>query len=67
MNDVAVIHTTYVPKHGARLDYKYEIYRESDGMLCCTGSTTQLFIDTQGNQLLEEPDFYLEWKNKNGL
>ena len=67
MNDVAVIHTKYVPKHGARLDYKYEIYRESDGMLCCTGSTTQLFIDPQGNQLLEEPDFYLEWKKKNSL
>ncbi|MBQ2087224.1 MAG: hypothetical protein II470_04035, partial [Selenomonas sp.] len=64
---IAVIHTTYVYKPGARLDYKYEIYREQDGVLCCTGSTTQLFIDPNGEQLLEEPDFYLEWKKKNGL
>jgi acyl-CoA thioester hydrolase len=49
------------------LDYKYEIYREQDGVLCCTGSTTQVFIDPNGEQLLEEPDFYLEWKKKNGV
>ena len=67
MNDVAVIHTTYVYKPGARLDYKYEISRERDGVLCCTGSTTQLFIDPNGEQLYIEPDFYIEWKNKNGL
>ncbi len=67
MNDIAVIHTTYIPKLGARLDYKYEIFREQDGVLCCTGSTTQLFIDPQGNQLLEEPDFFVAWKKKYSL
>ncbi len=63
MNDVAVIHTFYVPKRGARLDYRYEIYRERDGELCCTGSTTQLFIDRNGEQMLERPYFYEDWLN----
>lgn len=61
MNDVALIHTHYVPTRGARLDYRYEVYRERDGVLCCTGSTTQLFIDPSGEQLYFRPDFYEDW------
>lgn len=64
MNDVAVIHTRYVPKRGARLDYSYRIYRERDGQLCCTGSTTQLFIDRDGVQMYDLPFFYEDWKAK---
>jgi acyl-CoA thioesterase FadM len=64
MGDVAVIHTTFIPKRGARLDYKYHIYREHDGVLCCEGETTQLFVDSNGNLLLELPDFVISWKNK---
>ena len=44
LNDVAVIHTCYVYKPGARLDYHYKVYRESDGTLCA--EEPQLFIDT---------------------
>lgn len=64
MNDVAVIHTYYVLKRGARLDYRYEIYRERDNTLCCKGSTTQLFIDRDGIQMYDCPDFYEEWKKQ---
>ena len=64
MGDVAVIHTTFVSKRGARLDYKYKIYRERDNQLCCEGETTQLFIDTNGDLMLELPDFVREWKQK---
>jgi acyl-CoA thioester hydrolase len=64
MNDIAVIHTTYIRKPGARLDFKYQIFRQSDGVLCCEGSTTQLFIDPQGQLLLEEPQYFIDWKKK---
>ncbi len=67
MNDTAVIHTTYVYHQGARLDYRYEIYRERDGMLCCTGSTTQLFIDRDGVQMYDCPEFYNLWKREHGF
>lgn len=64
MNDVAIIHTTYITKAGARLDFKYQIFRERDNQLCCEGETIQLFIDTNGQLLIESPRYYQEWKQK---
>lgn len=64
MNDVAVIHTVYVYKPGARLDYRYEVYREHDGVLCASGSTVQLFIDPSGELMVEKPGYYQEWQDK---
>lgn len=62
--DVAEIHTVYVYHIGARLDYRYEIYRESDHELCMTAETTQLFIDANGELMLEEPEYFQKWKRK---
>lgn len=67
LNDVAVIKTKYVYKRGARLDYSYEVTRESDGKLCATGTTTQLFIDENEQLLLEAPQYYLDWQKKFGI
>lgn len=67
LNDVAVITTRYVKKRGARLDYEYEIRRESDNKLCVAGMTTQLFIDEHEELLLDAPDYYLEWQRRWGV
>lgn len=67
LNDVAVIKTKYIYKRGARLDYSYEVTRESDGKLCATGTTTQLFIDENEQLLLEAPQYYLDWQKKFGI
>jgi len=64
INDVALIHTTYVYHPGARLDYRYEIYRERDGELCAEADTTQLFITPDGQLMTETPDYYLQWQEK---
>ena len=64
MEDVAEIHTRYVHKRGARLDYEYEIYRERDHVLCVSGSTTQLFIDPAGELMVDLPDYYRHWQEK---
>ena len=64
INDMAEIHTYYDYKPGARLDYSYEIYRESDHVLCASGSTVQLFIDPQGDLMLDKPDYYRDWQEK---
>lgn len=64
MNDVAVIHTRYVYHPGARLDYAYKIYKENGDVLCAEGSSTQLFIDTDGELLTDKPDYYREWQEK---
>lgn len=67
LNDVAVITTRYVYHRGARLDYEYEIRRERDGLLCCTAKTTQLFIDADQQLVLEEPQYYIDWKRRHGF
>ena len=64
IDDVAEIHTRYVYKPGARLDFNYEIYRVRDGVLCATASTTQLFIDPQGLLLTDRPDYIARWQEK---
>lgn len=67
INDVAVIHTYYIYKHGARLDFHYQIFRESDGKLCAEGDSTQLFIDPDGNLMLDLPDYYRQWQERNKI
>lgn len=62
--DVAEIHTHYVYHIGARLDYRYEIYRERDHELCMKAETTQLFIDPKGELMLEKPQYFDEWQKK---
>lgn len=64
INDVAIVHTRYVYKPGARLDYSYRVYRESDNRLCAEGSTIQLFIDPAGQLMVDKPDYYQAWQNK---
>lgn len=64
INDVAVIHTYYIHKHGARLDFHYRIYRERDNKLCVEGDTVQLFIDENGQLMLDLPDYYREWQQR---
>lgn len=64
INDVAEIHTRYVYKPGARLDFVYEVYREEGHVLCATGRTTQLFIDPGGQLLVDCPDYYVRWQKR---
>lgn len=64
LNDRAVIHTTYVYKPGARLDYHFRVFRESDGTLCAEGDTVQLFIDGQGELILDKPDYFRGWQKR---
>lgn len=67
LNDIAEVHTRYVAKIGARLDFTYEVRRKRDNALCVTATTTQLFIDPQGKLLLQEPDYYVNWKKQYGI
>lgn len=64
INEKVEIHTRYMYKLGARLDYTYQIYRESDHVLCAEGSSTQLFINPQGELMTELPSYYQEWQQR---
>jgi acyl-CoA thioester hydrolase len=64
LNDVALITTRYDYRRGARIDFSYEVRRASDGLLCATGHTTQLFIDPDGTLMVSLPDYYRAWRER---
>lgn len=64
LDDVARIHTQYIYHPGARIDFRYLVYRERDGQLCAEGSTTQLFVDTEGTLQVDVPEFFKAWQHK---
>lgn len=64
MNDVAVVSTCYVYKPGARLDFTYEVRRESDGAVCAEGRSTQLFINQDGELMVDKPPYYEDWQQR---
>jgi len=51
----------------AKIIFDYEIYNVEDGSLIATGYSIQVFLDKQYQLVWTNPDFYLEWKRKNGL
>lgn len=64
LDDAAIIHTHYIYKLGARLDYSYQVYRESDHVLCAEGNTTQLFINPEGQLMVEKPGYFQKWQER---
>ena len=64
VNDVAVIETRYMDNAAAKLCFEYIVRRQSDGALVARGSSVQVFVDSEGNMVLNNPPFYEEWKNK---
>jgi acyl-CoA thioester hydrolase len=64
--DVAVIETTFVNSVSAKIIFNYKIFNPK-GQVACTGKTIQVFVDDKGTLALNFPDFFEEWKRKNGL
>lgn len=64
IDDVAEVHTRYVYRRGARLDFEYRIFRLRDCVLCATAESVQLFIDPQGGLLTDLPDYYARWQER---
>ena len=66
--DVALIETSLRRTDAAKLIFDYTIRNEKNGNIVCKASTTQVFVTSGNMQLaLVIPDFFAEWKIKNGL
>lgn len=63
-NEEAVIETRYINSDAAKIEFEYTIYRASDLKVVATGSTTQVFLNTNKELELTNPTFYMEWKKK---
>ncbi len=65
--DTAIIETRFVNCEAARLQYDYTIYRNNTNEIVATGSSVQVFLNTNMDLLLDFPPFYFAWKKKLGL
>ena len=63
-NERAIIETRFIDTDAAKICFDYVIRRESDGEVVATGSSTQVFLDDQGELMLVVPDFYRKWKEQ---
>lgn len=61
----AIVETRYIRTDAAKILFEYTIFRESDGAIVATGSSTQVFVNIRTEMLeLNNPDFYIAWKEK---
>ncbi len=60
------IETTFVNAASAKMIFKYELFNEAN-QLVCSGETVQVFLDSENNLQLYNPEFFQKWKNKMGL
>ena len=66
--DRAVIQASFRKTDAAKIIFDYKITNEATGDIICTGTTTQVFVNTVTRQLfLTNPDFYTAWKQKQGI
>lgn len=65
--DKAKIVITFRNTESAKLIFDYEIYNAKTNVLCATGHTVQVFLDTNYQLLWTLPPFIREWKKMNGL
>lgn len=64
--DMARIETTLVDSPAAKMLFLFTIF-DGENNIVCTGETTQVFLDNEGNLMLTNPPFYDKWKRKVGL
>lgn len=58
---------TYRPCDAAKIIFDYEIFDLETNELMVTGHSVQVFLDRDFQLVWNSPDFYVEWKRKNGV
>lgn len=64
--DQCRIETTFVDTAAAKIIYKFKIFNQDD-VLACTGESVQVFLDQNGELMLNFPPFFEDWKRKMNL
>lgn len=58
---------TYRPTSAAKIIFDYEIFDLKTNELMVTGYSVQVFLDKDFQLVWCTPDFYTDWKRKNGV
>jgi acyl-CoA thioester hydrolase len=62
--DEIIIETELIDTNAAKIIFEYKILKRSDNSLIATGRSIQVFLSTDGELILVNPDFYTSWKKK---
>lgn len=54
----------FVPAEAAKIIFEYEIRDRETDALYSTGKTIQVFMDLNYQLIWQNPDWFIEWKNK---
>ena len=63
IGETIIIETRYISTEAAKIHFDYTIYNEQ-GEIVITAYTIQVFLDEKNQLVLNNPDFYTEWKKK---
>ena len=64
--DWAEIETVFINNAAAKMVFRYTIFNTAQQVVA-TGETTQVFTDTNGELILTNPPFFVDWKVTHGL
>lgn len=60
----AIIETRYIATEAAKLVFEYTVFKADGETIVATGSTIQVFLNSDNELELTNPDFYQDWKKK---
>jgi len=60
--DKLIIETKFINSEAAKIIFEYTIYRVSDMEVLVKAKTVQVFTDENGQLLLTNPLFFMDWK-----
>lgn len=64
MNDVAVVKISYTDSEAAKICFDYEIRCKSDDEVVATGKTMQVFVDSDYELQLLQPEYFQTWRQR---
>lgn len=65
--DEIIVETTFINTDAAKIVFEYKILKKEDESLIATGTSIQVFLNTDMELILTNPDFFLTWKKRYGL
>jgi acyl-CoA thioester hydrolase len=62
--DSVIVETTFVRSNATKLVFKYRLISPETSEVLCTATTTQVFLDNQGNLQITDPPPFRAWKEQ---
>ncbi|MDH5474139.1 MAG: acyl-CoA thioesterase [Cyclobacteriaceae bacterium] len=62
-----IVEVVFIPVQAAKIVFEYTLIDKTSGEKLAIGRTEQVFLDANKELHLTNPDFYIEWKQKNGV